>query len=128
MRKGVLIFACLTLFSLPAFSDSPTIYFQSHRGGMNEVPENTLTALRHSWSIKGAVPEVDLRTTSDGVIVCIHDSTPERTTNASAALAKKAIKDISLETIRSWDAGSRFPSPPGGDSGRGCFSPVSLDR
>lgn len=108
MHKGVFIFACLALFSLPAFSDTPTIYFQSHRGGMNEVPENTLTALRHSWSIKGAVPEVDLRTTSDGVIVCIHDSTPERTTDASAALSKKAIKDIPLETVRSWDAGSYF--------------------
>jgi glycerophosphoryl diester phosphodiesterase len=98
----------LALFSTPAVAEAPAIFFQSHRGGMNEVPENTLTALEHSWAIPGAIPEVDLRTTSDEVIVCIHDRTPERTTNAAHPWTEIFLDETPLERVREWDAGVRF--------------------
>jgi glycerophosphoryl diester phosphodiesterase len=81
---------------------------QAHRGGMDEVPENTLPALEHAWSIPGAIPEIDLRTTADGEIVCIHDETPERTTTAPEPWAGKNVREIPLEQLRQWDAGVRF--------------------
>ncbi|HNR30010.1 MAG TPA: glycerophosphodiester phosphodiesterase family protein [Candidatus Hydrogenedentes bacterium] len=84
------------------------VYFQAHRGGLEEVPENTLVALEHAWSIRGAVPEVDLRTTRDGVVVCMHDETPARTTNAPEPWRAKRIAEIPFETLRGWDAGGWF--------------------
>lgn len=86
----------------------PAAWFQAHRGGLDEVPENTLVAFEHAWAIPGAVPEVDLRTTQDGVIVCLHDETPARTTNAPPEWKDKPIKDIPAATLRAWDAGAWF--------------------
>jgi len=86
----------------------PEIYFQAHRGGLDEVPENTLVALEHAWAIPGAVPEVDIRTTKDGVPVIIHDTTPKRTTNAPADWADKPIREIPFKVLREWDAGLWF--------------------
>ena len=84
------------------------VYFQSHRGGLGEKPENTLVAFAHSWAIPGAIPEVDLQTSKDGVIVCMHDGTPRKSTDAPPPWDKMNIKDIPLEEIRKWDAGLKF--------------------
>lgn len=84
------------------------VYFQAHRGGLEEAPENTLAALEHAWSIVGAVPEIDLRTTLDGVVVCMHDETPARTTNAPDPWRSMDITEIPYEIVRTWDAGSSF--------------------
>lgn len=89
-------------------NSTTTVSFQAHRGGMDEAPENTLPALKHAWGLPGAVPEIDLRTTKDGVIVCIHDETPARTTDAPEPLKSMNIRDISLETLRALDAGRGF--------------------
>lgn len=110
----LLVLLCLSIVQ-PLHAEAPKVFFQSHRGGVNEVPENTLVALRHSWQISGAVPEVDLRTTSDGTIVCMHDGTPERTTNAPEEYARTAIDKIPLVTLRSWDAGSHFDGKYAGE-------------
>jgi len=83
-------------------------FFQAHRGGLDEVPENTLAAFHHAWGIPGAVPEVDVRTTSDGVLVCLHDDTLARTTNAPAGVREIPVAELSFEEIRKWDAGVRF--------------------
>jgi glycerophosphoryl diester phosphodiesterase len=91
-----------------AQTSEPLAWFQAHRGGLDEVPENTLPALEHAWAIPGAVPEVDLRTTRDGVIVCLHDDTPARTTNAPPGWADKPLREISFEELRAWDAGTWF--------------------
>lgn len=109
----------LYLFSLALFihhatavaddkPQAPAVFFQAHRGGMDEVPENTLPAFIHAWNIPGAVPEVDLRTTRDGVIVCIHDETPARTTNAPEPWNTTNIRDIPYEQLAQWDAGITF--------------------
>jgi len=89
-------------------SATPEIFFQAHRGGLEEVPENTFTAMDLAWQIPGAVPEVDLQTTADGVIVLLHDKTPARTTNAPAPWDKTPIREIPLAQTREWDAGIRF--------------------
>jgi glycerophosphoryl diester phosphodiesterase len=86
----------------------PAIFFQAHRGGLDEVPENTLPALDHAWGISGAVPEVDIQTTQDGVMVILHDATPKRTTNTPAAWADTPIRDIPYAEIQTWDAGAWF--------------------
>jgi glycerophosphoryl diester phosphodiesterase len=87
---------------------APKVHFQSHRGGLEEAPENTLAAVEHSWNIPGAVPEVDLVTTSDGAIVCLHDRTLERTTDAPAPDSELFINEMTYDRIRQHDAGVKF--------------------
>jgi len=89
-------------------AEPPPVFFQAHRGGLDEVPENTLAAYEHAWAIPGAVPEVDLCTTADGVVVCMHDDTPERTTDAPEPWAGKKMSEIPLDEVRKWDAGKKF--------------------
>lgn len=82
------------------------VRFQAHRGGLKEVPENTLAAYRYAWDL-GAIPEVDICSTVDKVIICLHDDTLKRTTNAEAN-ADTPVSKLSFEEIRRWDAGRWF--------------------
>ncbi|MBW7864337.1 MAG: pectate lyase [Candidatus Hydrogenedens sp.] len=84
------------------------VFFQAHRGGMLEVPENTLAAFRHAWSCPGAVPEVDVTTSKDRELVCIHDDTLARTTDAPEPVSKTPVWELTAEQIRQWDAGVKF--------------------
>ena len=84
------------------------VFFQAHRGGLDEVPENTLAGFRYAWGIPGAVPEVDVRTTRDGVMVCIHDETPARTTNAPEDVNQTPINELAFDEVRRWEAGIGF--------------------
>lgn len=101
---------------------APGVFFQAHRGGVDEVPENTLPAFEHAWKIPGAVPEADLQTTSDGVIVLIHDDTPARTTDAPEPWASKKMREIPYAEISQWDAGVKF-----NESFRGTRIPTLLE-
>lgn len=106
--RGLVVGSLSLLGSGPVYGAEPTLYFQAHRGGLEEVPENTLAAMKHAWAIPGAVPEIDIRTTLDGVLVCIHDKTPRRTTQAPEEWADNDIGEIPLATLQAWDAGSYF--------------------
>ena len=103
----------LLLISLSQMKDA--VFFQAHRGGVKEVPENTLAAYRHAWSCPGAVPEMDVCVTQDGVMVCMHDETPGRTTNAPKPFRSQKISTISSDEIRRWDAGSKFDAKYAGE-------------
>ena len=83
------------------------VWFQAHRGGLREVPENTMVAFERTWRL-GGVPEADIRTASDEVIICLHDSTLKRTIDASEAINGKDVSTLSFHEIRKWDAGAWF--------------------
>lgn len=79
---------------------------QSHRGAGELAPENTAEAFELAWKL-GTVPEADLRTTKDGVIVTFHDANFERVVkDASPELKKKGVKDITFEELLKLDVGS----------------------
>lgn len=86
---------------------SRTVWFQAHRGGLREVPENTAAAFVRTWRM-GGVPEADIRTTSDDVIICLHDSTLKRTTNAPNVINGKDVSKLTFQEIQKWDAGGWF--------------------
>lgn len=95
----------------------------AHRGGSGLAPENTMVAFRaavEDWAAD--VIELDVRATVDGHCVVCHDSTVDRTTDGSGAVAEK-----SLEELRWLDAGYHF-SPDRGRSfpfrGRGIRIPT----
>ncbi|MBP3039201.1 glycerophosphodiester phosphodiesterase [Bacillaceae bacterium Marseille-Q3522] len=84
------------------------VYFQAHRGGgAHEAPDNTMSANRYAWSL-GGIPEADIRSTSDGIIICLHDNTLARTTNAPDAIKDMPVGSLSYEEIRKWNAGVHF--------------------
>ena len=84
------------------------IYWQAHRGGgAYEAPDNTMVANLYAWEL-GGIPEADIRTTKDGVIICLHDKTPARTTDAPDEAKDRPISEFTFEEIRVWDAGSKF--------------------
>lgn len=108
-RPSICVLALLLLSSATSEAHAePPAWFQAHRGGLDEVPENTLAALRHAWSIPGAVPEVDVQATADGVLILLHDDTLARTTNAPEAIRNTAIAKLTYDQIKPLDAGSSF--------------------
>jgi glycerophosphoryl diester phosphodiesterase len=83
------------------------VWFQAHRGGGFEAPDNTMAAFKHGWSL-GGIPELDIRLTADGHLICLHDDTLARTTDAPPELAGTPVIELSSEVIRRYDAGVKF--------------------
>lgn len=76
----------------------------AHRGGRSDWPENTTFAYRsaaETWP--GILLEGDALCTADGQVVILHDDTVDRTTNGTGRIA-----DLTLEQVKSLDAGYRF--------------------
>ena len=89
-------------------SETNKVYWQAHRGGgAHEAPDNTMGANRYAWGL-GGIPEADIRSTKDGVIICLHDRTLARTTNAPDEIKDVPVSELTFEEIRRWDAGVKF--------------------
>lgn len=85
---------------------------QAHRGGGLALPENTLETFESTWANR-MIPEADIRTTRDDVIVCMHDDTVGRVApDAPVHLKQKKFEELDLKTIRSLDVG-RYRGKPG---------------
>lgn len=94
----------------------------AHRGGAGLWPENTLHAFENARALVVDVIETDVRSTSDGVLVVIHDATVERTTDGNGR-----VSEMTLAELKKLDAGFRW-SPDGGKTfplrGRGITIPT----
>jgi glycerophosphoryl diester phosphodiesterase len=75
----------------------------AHRGLLQHAPENTIPAFASCLEL-GIGFELDIRTTKDGKLVVIHDSTLPRTTNGP----NRSIHEITWKELRHLDAGSWF--------------------
>ncbi|MEM7416710.1 MAG: glycerophosphodiester phosphodiesterase family protein [Gemmatimonadota bacterium] len=75
----------------------------AHRGYSAAAPENTLVALDRGIDAGADAVEFDLHVTSDGVPVLMHDTTLDRTTNATGS-----VEAVPLSALRGLDAGSWF--------------------
>ena len=61
---------------------------QAHRGLSHRFPENTVLAFREAAKVPYYYGmETDVQMTKDGVLVCMHDYTLDRTTTASGAVS-----------------------------------------
>lgn len=94
----------------------------AHRGASAYAPEHTLEAYRLAVEQGADFVEQDLAVTKDGVLVCIHDLTLERTTNVeevfptrfvedqvgSATRRRWLVADFTRDELRKLDAGSWF--------------------
>ena len=94
----------------------------AHRGASAYAPENTLEAFRLAVEQGADFIEHDLHITRDGVLVCLHDMTLERTTNIKEVFPDRAraetvngatrqrwyVYDFDIAEIKRLDAGSWF--------------------
>lgn len=74
-----------------------------HRGASGYAPENTFAAFDLARQMGADGVETDVRLTSDGVLVLLHDETVDRTTDGSGAVA-----DLEWAAIQHLDAGSWY--------------------
>lgn len=75
----------------------------AHRGEHLHHPENTMAAFQAAIDVGADYFELDVRTTSDGKFVIMHDSTLDRTTNGTGE-----VHQHTFDEIRSLDAGVKF--------------------
>lgn len=115
---------CLTLLVLPAVAlglatppyTKPTNI--AHRGASAYAPEHTLEAYKLALQQGADYVEPDLQVTKDGVLVCLHDTTLDRTTDAKAKFPDRGrevngrrvwpVADFTLAEVQTLDAGSWF--------------------
>jgi len=93
---------------LPAFFDclreTDAVLVSAHRAGPGpELPENSIAALDNTLAAGPAMVELDVRATSDGVLVLLHDATLDRTTTGSGAIAKTAYAALADVRLRDPD-------------------------
>ena len=81
---------------------------QLHRGGGGQLPDNALETFLWCWG-RGCTPEADGRLTKDGVAICMHDETFDRTVaDLPAALKGKKAKELDFAEMRDLDIGSKW--------------------
>lgn len=128
MRTIVAFLMILFLLSTvrPAAQSTKKILV-AHRGASAYAPEHTLASYRMAIEQGADFVEQDLQITKDGVLVCLHDLTLERTTNVEEVFPDRArtdvtpdqptgstpakhwyVSDFTLAEIKQLDAGSWF--------------------
>ena len=90
----------------------------AHRGASAYAPEHTLASYRLALQQHADFVEQDLGVTKDGILVCAHDPTLERTTNVEEVFPGRFresngsrrwfVADFTLDEIKRLDAGSWF--------------------
>lgn len=68
----------------------------AHRGGLALGPENTLATFARATALGLRYLETDVRTTSDGALVCFHDATLERVTGQPGQVAGHTLSSLRL--------------------------------
>ena len=79
-----------------------------HRGASGYAPEHTIAAYDLAIQLGADYIEQDIAMTSDGVLVCLHDGTLDRTARGDAADCKGAVASKTLAQLKSCDMGSWF--------------------
>lgn len=111
-----LLLGLLTMVTFPQYAGKTLI---AHRGASAYAPENTLPAYRLALRQGADYVEQDLQITRDGVLVCLHDLTLERTTDVAKVFPGRFrkepggtrrwyVSDFTLAEVKQLDAGAWF--------------------
>jgi len=103
------------------------VFVVAHAGASSIAPQNTLVAGEAAFALGADAWGVDVRVTSDGRLVLMHDETLDRTTNVEDVFPDRApwrVADFTLEEVRRLDAGTWFAEvDPFGKIASGHVSP-----
>ena len=99
----------------PMMTDSELPVLIAHGGGNKEFPDNTLEAFYNAYSVDPRVMmETDVSITKDGVVILSHDTTLDRKTNVTGAIADWNYSDLIAQKV---DFGYTNPTKSGQLSG-----------
>lgn len=97
----------------------------AHRGASAYAPEHTAAAYRLALEQGADYVEQDLQITKDGILVCLHDVTLERTTDVEERFPDRfrtergrrtwRVADFTLAEIKALDAGAWFDAKFAGE-------------
>ncbi|MCX6620901.1 MAG: glycerophosphodiester phosphodiesterase family protein [Acidobacteria bacterium] len=104
----------ILVLAMAAFAQSKRIVVIAHRGEHLRHPENTLAAFQAAVDAGADFFELDVRTTSDGKLVLMHDGTADRMTNGKGPVAAMTFDqvrqlEVGLKLGPEW-AGTRVPT------------------
>jgi glycerophosphoryl diester phosphodiesterase len=129
MRRSITIILLLAM-TVTASAQYPNQKINvAHRGASAYAPEHTLAAYKLAIEMGADYVEQDLAVTRDGVLICLHDGSLERTTNVEELFpgrvttqtiegkTRKAwlANDFTLAEIKTLDAGSWFDAKFAGE-------------
>ena len=121
-RLGIGILLVVALMSTGTHAQFTRKTLVAHRGASGYAPEHTAAAYRLAIAQGADFVEQDLAVTKDGILICLHDASLERTTNVEQLFpdrvstqtiegkTRKAwlANDFTLAEIKRLDAGSWF--------------------
>jgi glycerophosphoryl diester phosphodiesterase len=96
-------------------ADRGDSYLVGHRGAGDVLPEHSMASYQAAVDWGAKAMEVSVGITSDGVLVCLHDLTLQRTTNLAGRLRDSAAADVAKGWIDiprlgpHWMAKARVP-------------------
>ncbi len=122
MKRVACLFALLFAVNLRA-EDKPKTYAPymkptsiAHRGASFDAPEHTAEAYKLALKHGADFVEPDLQISKDGVLVCLHDTTLERTTDVAEVFPERAkevngrkvypVVEFTWEELQKLDAGT----------------------
>jgi len=95
------ILVCLIFtMNVPAQPSAPEII--AHRGASHEAPENSMAAFRLGWEQRADSVELDIRLSSDGHAVVMHDATTQRTAGYDKPISDQTLAVLKQRDIGSW--------------------------
>jgi glycerophosphoryl diester phosphodiesterase len=121
--------ALILLLSVTGLAQYQKKTLVAHRGASAYAPEHTLASYARAIEMGADYVEQDLAVTKDGVLICLHDASLERTTNVEELFpdrvstqtiegrTRKAwlANDFTLAEIKTLDAGSWFDAKFAGE-------------
>ena len=93
MKKTVLI-CLMALLSVAMLAQDNMVRLYAHRGGRAEFDENTQSAFDGAYKAGFRGFETDIRMTSDGELVLLHDSSLDRATNGKGNVETSKAKQL----------------------------------
>ena len=67
----------------------------AHRGGpVPDYPENCIPTFQRAVDLGAKIIECDVRSSSDGFLILMHDKTLERTTSGHGMVSEKPLRDL----------------------------------
>jgi glycerophosphoryl diester phosphodiesterase len=111
MSRRLALLGALLLLAVPASAHAASNPWLTdrflnfaHQGGEDELPSNTMYALKQAMATTGAnALEIDVGYTKDDQLVVMHDNTVDRTTNGTGS-----VNDLTLAQVQELDGAYWF--------------------
>ncbi len=82
--------------------DENDFFIISHRGAAKFAPENTLASVNAALKLNPDCIEIDVQQTQDSIVVIMHDTTLDRTTNGTGLIKEKTFLELTKLDAGSW--------------------------